>query len=147
MGMAYPFSQEGNHVRYLGSKTHVYEFCLSISRVANIAAGKYNDCSTEARDQLVERLYRGMRRAIAATRKEAVREVSWKTTEVRFALRTETEFSEAYFRERVADPRLRVGLLRGNPCLDLRGGLVLQPAVGVVDLDPVHNLDHVFYPC
>ena len=41
----------------------------------------------------------------------------------------------------------RVGLLRGNPCLDLRGGLVLQPAVGVVDLDPVHNLDHVFYPC
>ena len=73
----------------------------------NIAAGKYNDCSTEARDQLVERLYRGMRGAIAATRKEAVREVSWKTTEVRFALRAEPEFSEAYFRERVADPRAK----------------------------------------
>ena len=73
----------------------------------NIAAGKYNDCSTEARDQLVERLYRGMRGAIAATRKEAVREVSWKTTEVRFALRAEPEFSEAYFRERVADPHAK----------------------------------------
>lgn len=41
MGDTYPFAQDGNHIRYLGSKTHVYEFCLSISRVANIAAGKY----------------------------------------------------------------------------------------------------------
>lgn len=46
MGPAYPFSQDGNHIRYLGSKTHVYEFCLSISRVANIAAGKYGKAIT-----------------------------------------------------------------------------------------------------
>jgi hypothetical protein len=46
MGAAYPFSQDGNHIRYLGSKTHVYEFCLSISRVANIAVGKYGKAIT-----------------------------------------------------------------------------------------------------
>lgn len=41
LGIAYPFALDGNHIRYLGSKTHVYEFCLSISRVANIAVVKY----------------------------------------------------------------------------------------------------------
>lgn len=41
LGNAYPFLPDGNHIRYLGSKTHVYEFCLSISRVANIGVGKF----------------------------------------------------------------------------------------------------------
>jgi hypothetical protein len=69
----------------------------------NIGAGKYNDCSAEARDQLTERLYRGMKGAIAATRKERVSDISWKNTEVRFALRTELEFSESHFRKEIAD--------------------------------------------
>jgi hypothetical protein len=46
LGDAYPFTLDGNHIGYLGSKTHVYEFCLSISRVANIAVGKYGKAIT-----------------------------------------------------------------------------------------------------
>ena len=69
----------------------------------NIAAGKYNDGSPEARVQLAERLYQGMKGAIAATRKEECSEISWKTSEVRFALRTEPDFSEGHFREVLED--------------------------------------------
>jgi hypothetical protein len=70
----------------------------------NVAAGKYNDGSHEARIQMAERLYQGMKGAIAATRKAKVSEISWKSTEVQFALRTEPDFSEAHFREVLKDP-------------------------------------------
>ena len=70
----------------------------------NVAAGKYNDGSHEARLQLAERLYQGMKGAIAATRKEKCSEISWKSTEVRFALRAEPDFSETHFREVLRDP-------------------------------------------
>jgi len=70
----------------------------------NIAAGKYNNGSPEARIQLTERLYQRMKGAIATTRKERFSEFSWKTTEVRFALRTEPDFSESHFRSVLGDP-------------------------------------------
>jgi hypothetical protein len=70
----------------------------------NVAAGKYNDGSHEARLQLAERLYQGMRGAIAATRTEKCSEISWKSTEVQFALRAEPDFSETHFREVLRDP-------------------------------------------
>jgi len=70
----------------------------------NVAAGKYNDGSHEARIQMAERLYQGMKGAITATRKAKVSEISWKSTEVQFALRTEPDFSEAHFREVLKDP-------------------------------------------
>jgi len=70
----------------------------------NITTGKYNDGSQEARIQLAERLYQGMKGAIAVTRKEKCSEISWKTTDVRFALRTEPDFSEPHFREVLRDP-------------------------------------------
>jgi len=38
LGDAYPFQLEQNHVIYRGSKTGIYEFCLSFSRVPNPAA-------------------------------------------------------------------------------------------------------------
>jgi hypothetical protein len=46
LGSTYPFALDGNHLRYLGSKTHVYEFCLSISHVANIGVGRYGKAIT-----------------------------------------------------------------------------------------------------
>jgi hypothetical protein len=41
LGEAYPFVLSSNAIRYRGSRTHVYEFCLSISSVANIAVPQY----------------------------------------------------------------------------------------------------------
>lgn len=70
----------------------------------NVAAGKYNNGSPEARIQLADRLYRGMKGAIAATRREYCSGISWKTAEVRFALRTEPDFSEPHFRKVLGDP-------------------------------------------
>jgi len=37
LGTAYPFELNGNRMRYIGSKTYVYEFCLTASNVSNIA--------------------------------------------------------------------------------------------------------------
>ena len=70
----------------------------------NVAAGKYNDGSHEARLQMAERLHQGMKGAIAATQKEQCSEITRKSTEVRFALRAEPDFSETYFREVLKDP-------------------------------------------
>lgn len=53
----------------------------------NVTAGKYNDGSPEARAGLIDRLAAGMRRSIADTRREPVKTLGWKTTEVRFAWR------------------------------------------------------------
>lgn len=71
----------------------------------NVAAGKYNDGSPEARVQLAGRLYQGMKGAVGATRKERCAEISWKTAEVRFAPRSEPDFSEQHFLEVVKDPK------------------------------------------
>lgn len=69
----------------------------------NVAAGKYNDGSPPLRGILADRLQQGMRGAIAATRKEKLTEIRWKTADVRFALRTEPNFSEGHFREVIFD--------------------------------------------
>jgi len=71
----------------------------------DVAAGKYNDGSDEARAQMTERLVAGMKEAIRATRKVPVSDISWKTNEVRFAPRTEPQFAEAAFRRTIADPK------------------------------------------
>jgi hypothetical protein len=41
LGKAYPFAMSGNHVRYTGSKTQVYEFCLTASNVPNISDNNF----------------------------------------------------------------------------------------------------------
>jgi len=69
----------------------------------DVAAGKYNDGSPKARVQMTERLVAGMKEAIRATRRVPVSEILWKTTEVRFAPRTEPEFAEAKFRQTITD--------------------------------------------
>jgi hypothetical protein len=84
----------------------------------NVAAGKYNDGSDDARAQLIERLVAGMKEAIRATEKAPVSEISWKTTEVRFASRSEPEFAEAGFRRDIANPN-------APPAKRLKAALVL----------------------
>lgn len=69
----------------------------------DIAAGKYNDGSGEARAGLIDRLAAGMRAAIARTKIVPVTEVAWRTTEVPFELRKESWFSEDRFRRDLAD--------------------------------------------
>jgi hypothetical protein len=46
LGDAYPFELFDNGLRYKGSKTLVYEFCLAIGGVSNIAATKYKPAIT-----------------------------------------------------------------------------------------------------
>jgi hypothetical protein len=69
----------------------------------NVAAGKYNDGSAAARIELAGRLYAGMKKSIAATQKAPVKAISWKMNEVRFAQRTEPDFSETYLRKILAN--------------------------------------------
>jgi len=70
----------------------------------NVAAGKYNDGSHEMRSILANRLYDGMKAAIAATGKPVPATLSWKTADVRFVPRQEANFSAAHFRTVLADP-------------------------------------------
>jgi hypothetical protein len=98
----------------------------------DVTAGKYNDGSPAARLALSKQLYSGMIRSIAATRRVAVKEFSWKTVDVAFAGRTEPQFSEAELRKIVENPaaadtpRLTSALklawlerLRARPAVDL----------------------------
>lgn len=59
----------------------------------NITAGKYNDGSPATRVTLTERIHTAMKGAIAATQREPLGRLSWKTTEVEFAPRREPEWS------------------------------------------------------
>jgi len=122
----------------------------------NVTAGKYNDGSDEARARLADRLVAGMKEAIRTTQKAAVSEISWKTTEVRFAPRTEPAFAEAGFRHTVADPttqsqkRLQAALalawyerVRERPGIDL-SRLRLGP-VYVLHLPGEPFVEYQFY--
>jgi len=70
----------------------------------NVAAGKYNDGSHPMRMVLANRLYDGMKAAIAASGKPEPATLSWKTADVRFPPRQEANFSEEHFRTVLADP-------------------------------------------
>jgi hypothetical protein len=95
----------------------------------NVAAGKYNDGSPEMRPVLADRLYQGMKGAIADTQKAKASEVIWKNTEVRFAPRLEPEFDEARLREELGNhitPRTHnggIGMLAWKERLKLRPGI------------------------
>ena len=59
----------------------------------NITAGKYNDGSPEARKALTDRIHTAMREAVANTRRVPVERLDWRTARIRFAPRTEPEWS------------------------------------------------------
>jgi hypothetical protein len=69
----------------------------------NVAAGKYNDGSHANRMILANRLYAGMKAAIAATGKPEPATLAWKYTNVRFPPRQEPNFSEDYLRTVLED--------------------------------------------
>lgn len=69
----------------------------------NITAGKYNDGSPQARVELTGRIFVAMKQAVAATRRTPVSSLDWKTTSMKFSLRTEPEWSLERTRQTVAD--------------------------------------------
>lgn len=71
----------------------------------DVAAGKYNDGSREARAALTDRLADAMRRSIASTERVPAPGLDWRISEVRFALRAEPAFSVERLRRDLADPR------------------------------------------
>jgi hypothetical protein len=71
----------------------------------NVAAGKYNDGSKEARERLTDSLYKAILASINSTQAMPVERIEWKTAEVRLALRKEYEFSEEKLRKDLADPK------------------------------------------
>jgi hypothetical protein len=69
----------------------------------NVAAGKYNDGSHPMRAVLADRLYEGMKAAIAASGKPEPATLAWKMTNVRFPPRSEASFSEENLRALLSD--------------------------------------------
>ncbi len=69
----------------------------------NVAAGKYNDGSHPIRMVLANRLYDGMKGAIAASGKPAPATLGWKSTNIKFPLRQEANFSPEHFRKMLTD--------------------------------------------
>lgn len=84
----------------------------------NITMGKYNDGTREARDQLTERLYRGMAEAVKNTHYEPVRNVTWRAISFRFIPRSDPGYTQDDLQKRAEQSEL-------NPVLRIRaaGGL------------------------
>ncbi|MFP6763121.1 MAG: carbohydrate-binding family 9-like protein, partial [Planctomycetaceae bacterium] len=71
----------------------------------DVAFGKYNDGSKQARDQLVERLLAGIRQSLASVKQYPVKPLQWQVTPVHFPLRTDPEFSGEASRKILMDPQ------------------------------------------
>ncbi|MDW8038376.1 MAG: hypothetical protein RMI90_10095 [Thermoguttaceae bacterium] len=69
----------------------------------DVAMGKYNDGSREARDALTDRLYRAMEDSIAATRWEPAGKIEWKTLPVKLPARTDRLMEQS--RRNLEDPK------------------------------------------
>lgn len=67
--------------------------------------GKYNDESQERRPQLVARLYDGMVRSLRKVQIEPISSMQWKTTDVRFPVRSDRRFSEEASRKVLENPK------------------------------------------
>jgi hypothetical protein len=69
----------------------------------NVAMGKYNDGTLEAREQLAERLYQAMREAAMSPERQPAGAPAWRTHRIAFPLRSEPEFQPESCRETVLD--------------------------------------------
>ena len=72
----------------------------------NITMGKYNDGTREAREQLVERLYRAMSEASKNTRYERVHRLNWRVEPFCPIPRSDSGYTEADLRARVSQKDL-----------------------------------------
>ncbi len=68
----------------------------------DVTVGKYNDGSQEARAALRDRLYAGMKAAIASTRLAPATEIRWCAADLRLPLKTDPAWSDARLRSRLA---------------------------------------------
>lgn len=73
----------------------------------DVTAGKYNDGSPEAKEQLAQRMQAGMEAAIQASRFYPAASLEWRTLPVRFPLRSEVT-AEAENRQVLANPKATV---------------------------------------
>ncbi len=109
----------------------------------DVTAGKYNDGSRESQKAVADRLHAAMKESAAATEREPVSTLAWRTAEVRFAPRADPPLSETRQREVMASAsappvqRLKAALwvawyerLKTRPGVDL----------GLLQLGPVRIL-------
>ena len=71
----------------------------------DITAGKYNDGSRQARDELTARLLAGMEASVAATRLEPAGPVQWRTAPLLMKPRADRGFAEADYRAVMNNPK------------------------------------------
>ncbi|OHB85598.1 MAG: hypothetical protein A2V98_25430 [Planctomycetes bacterium RBG_16_64_12] len=57
----------------------------------DVTAGKYNDGTPEAREELAQRLFAGMKASVASTRLSPVEQLQWRTVPVQFTARTDAD--------------------------------------------------------
>lgn len=72
----------------------------------DVTAGKYNDGSPRAREELTARLATGLRQSIAASAREDFQGAEWSTAELRFPAREEAAFAAEQARGRLHAPGL-----------------------------------------
>ena len=89
----------------LQDKEHVFQVYFT-GCAGDVAMGKYNDRSRDARTELTERLLEGMEAAIAATRMVPVDRLQWRCVPLRLPPRTDPGHTIEENRERLADSRL-----------------------------------------
>lgn len=69
----------------------------------DIAMGKYNDGSVEARAELADRLHDAMVKSVAGVSLQPVSRIGFSSNSVQFSARQDGEFAEAAVRQRVPD--------------------------------------------
>ncbi len=74
----------------------------------DVAMGKYNDRSREARDELTDRLYAGMEAAAASTRLVPVEKLQWRTLPLALPARDDPGHTVEDNRAKMADPEVNV---------------------------------------
>ncbi len=70
----------------------------------DVTVGKYNDGSVAARNAFADRLERGMREAISATRFEPVTTLNWRSADLILPLKGEADASPSALRSRLQNP-------------------------------------------
>lgn len=84
----------------------------------NVAMGKYNDGTPEARTQLAQRLYEGMQRSVNRIERHPAARLAWRTRSFEFPLREDAEFSAEQCRRIVNDAEQRFSArLKAAMCL------------------------------
>jgi hypothetical protein len=84
----------------------------------NVAMGKYNNGTLEARQQLADRLYNAMSDAASRPERQAAQPIAWRTEFIQFPLRTEVEFQPETCRRIVEDQEERFPVrLKAAMCL------------------------------